>query len=596
MKNPGASRQNLTFYLILFLFSTLLGCMTYAQDHLTYLANPAGTRNRSSGYFLYLNLVNWYLWILLEPAILRLTRRFPLIGFTNVAPHIPAAFLASLAVGEVGVILKWLPLARVFSLSSAYGIFYHNRNFVDDLLWGVTGYFFFAGCATAFLVYQELESRKVAAAETDGALARAELLVLKSALASDSLLNRLDRILATLRVDPDKADRMIVRTAGKLRSLLRKRDIRNIAECLRRTPPETAFTNTQGKHTFARIWAVAITLVVGLGLIRALSHSIWSTGSFELGSMASSLRAIGLWLSWGIIAPAVYRCSLQWPLLAKRWKLSLAKHSILFLITWALISFALQSFYQRDFTGGRPLMESTIYWLSRSQFLVTFVTYWFIVFIGQAADSMARRSEQELRMHRVKGQLNRAYQDALLSQLRPHFLFNALNTVAELTHHDPEKAERMLGSIRDLLGKTLVASRGPEITLEEEMSFIEDYLRIQEIRFGDRLKVRREIAPDAREANVPLMILQPLVENSITHAFVGEAGGDITIRSNMQDHALVIDIEDSGQSGKPIVQPGIGLTNTAERLQSLYGKSALLELGTSPGGFRVRLTIPQPIG
>jgi two-component system LytT family sensor kinase len=187
---------------------------------------------------------------------------------------------------------------------------------------------------------------------------------------------------------------------------------------------------------------------------------------------------------------------------------------------------------------------------------------------------------------------------ALRAQLQPHFLFNTLNTIAELIHEAPEKAERMTLQLGELLRLALQSETQPHVALEEEMRFLKCYLQIEQERLGERLEVRWEIAEETLPARVPNFILQPLVENAIRHGIAPFArAGTVTINARKQDGNLLLQVRDDGpgigSAGKE--RPGaIGLANTRERLARLYGDRHVFEL-VDDRGVLASLTIPYAI-
>ncbi len=198
---------------------------------------------------------------------------------------------------------------------------------------------------------------------------------------------------------------------------------------------------------------------------------------------------------------------------------------------------------------------------------------------------------------RANRQLVRAELRRLRTQLNPHFLFNTLNAIAELGYENPEAADLTITQLSGLLRKSLDDSRQQEIALRDELDFLERYLAIQKTLLQDRLQVELEISDETINARVPGMILQPLVENAVTHG-VGRSGtGYVTVRSRREGELLVLEVEDNGW-GLVIADPrksgeGIGINNTRARLQYLYGESGSLELHSRPGeGLIARLNIP----
>lgn len=198
----------------------------------------------------------------------------------------------------------------------------------------------------------------------------------------------------------------------------------------------------------------------------------------------------------------------------------------------------------------------------------------------------------------LKAQLVSAELRRLRTQLNPHFLFNTLNAISELGYTDPEAADRTITQLSGLLRKSLDDSHQQEIALRDELDFLRRYLDIQQTLQRGRLHIQFDVADNALNARVPGMILQPLVENAVTHGIGrSNSGGSIRLRAQREDERLVIEIEDNGW-GLVIAAPrggreGIGIGNTRARLSYLYGELAGLELQSKPGeGLTARLYIP----
>ncbi len=197
---------------------------------------------------------------------------------------------------------------------------------------------------------------------------------------------------------------------------------------------------------------------------------------------------------------------------------------------------------------------------------------------------------------RLRTALVEAQLDALQFQLRPHFLFNTLNSVLPLIGRDPERARQMVVRLGDLLRLSLRSEETPLVTLEEEIAILEKYLSIEKVRFRDRLEVEIAIEPAVAAASVPSFLLQPLVENAIKHGLAGRAGrGRISIMARAERGQLAIRLRDNGPgpSDDHDESNGIGLRNTRRRLEALYPGAHLLELVPAPeGGCDVRIRLP----
>jgi two-component system LytT family sensor kinase len=189
--------------------------------------------------------------------------------------------------------------------------------------------------------------------------------------------------------------------------------------------------------------------------------------------------------------------------------------------------------------------------------------------------------------------------EALKSQINPHFLFNTLTSISSLIRSQPDTARTLILKLSALL-RRLMRSHQHFVTLREELESIDEYLDIEVIRFGPKLRVRKEISPDTLDVVVPSMILQPLVENSIKHGFARKVGpGVITIRSRRENGRATIEVEDDGMGFmlERLDQPmssGIGLANVRERLAVIYGDHYQFQLTSEPGrGTSARIEIPE---
>ena len=206
------------------------------------------------------------------------------------------------------------------------------------------------------------------------------------------------------------------------------------------------------------------------------------------------------------------------------------------------------------------------------------------------------RAERQLEMQRAR--LTEARLAALTNQINPHFLFNTLNSVSTLIRIDPERARGMIQRLSKILRRLLRKSENFS-SLREEITFIDDYLAIEMVRFGDKLRFEKEIDERTMDCLIPSMILQPIVENSIKHGLANKVdGGTVRVQTWLEDSRLNILIEDNG-SGIPesklgsLSQQGIGVSNVNERLRVLFGTDYRLVIDSVPGkGTRVTVLLP----
>ncbi len=183
---------------------------------------------------------------------------------------------------------------------------------------------------------------------------------------------------------------------------------------------------------------------------------------------------------------------------------------------------------------------------------------------------------------------------ALRARLDPHFLFNALNTVADLIEHDSAQAVRAVEELSRLLRAALEDSRHKTVSLEHELALVQDYLGLERLRFENRLRVTLEIGVDAAQIRIPPLLIQPLVENAVKHAVASSpTGATIVVRAREQGQHLVLTVEDDGPGSADSEGTQTGEQSVRRRLALTYGEQALIEAGPRPGGgWRVLLELP----
>jgi two-component system LytT family sensor kinase len=219
---------------------------------------------------------------------------------------------------------------------------------------------------------------------------------------------------------------------------------------------------------------------------------------------------------------------------------------------------------------------------------------------GNRLDTLHREREAIERQSRealLLQQVAEAELRALRAQINPHFLFNSLNTIADLIVRDPVRAEAMTLRLASVFRHVLAHSSRSMTTIREEMEFLRTYLYIEEARFGDRLRVNFDVAPDAAGQSIPSLILQPLVENAMKHGLGPKPGpGNIWISAQIEGDEVCVRIEDDGMgpSNAPAATDEChGLTNVAARLHTLYRDRASVKLeAREEGGARVTVRIP----
>ena len=226
---------------------------------------------------------------------------------------------------------------------------------------------------------------------------------------------------------------------------------------------------------------------------------------------------------------------------------------------------------------------------------------WMIIGVAHAIIYAERERRRQQHAQELETQLANARLHALSSQLNPHFLFNTLNSIAEMVHRDAEVADRMLMALAALLRHSLDSGQAREVTLGEELELLEHYVSIEQMRLGPRLHFDCDVASDALGARVPHLLLQPLVENAIRHAIAPRiAPGSISVRARRAGGRLLMEVEDDGdaQADPATKGAGIGLSTTRARLQGLYGPDHSFDVSRRPeGGTLARVDVPfRPSG
>ena len=350
----------------------------------------------------------------------------------------------------------------------------------------------------------------------------------------------------------------------------------------------------------------------------------WGTFGVLLGQQTYALQAgqgpMGVWshalalqlnycLVWALATPLVLRLGRRFPLVAPAqpellhgrpalWR-SLAVHLVAgvacALTVQSAHSLLLPALYPHWFPPvplsllRRSLMSTVDYGV---------ILYWVVLLIGQSVDYLRRADEARIRQAELQEQLAAAQLQALRMQMHPHFLFNALNSVAALIPEDPRVAEHMLTRLGELLRIYLRSSEVQEITLLQEIDFLRRYLEIQKLRFEERLHVHIRLDPAAESAAVPSLLLQPLVENAIVHGIADrDRDGSIEIDVAVEGAELSLRVADNGgDCGEPAPagwREGTGLGNTRRRLERLYGTRHVFSVeALANGGVCASIRIP----
>ena len=348
-----------------------------------------------------------------------------------------------------------------------------------------------------------------------------------------------------------------------------------------------------------------------LWLETALIFAAWTVFGLLLanqGYMQSQLRGQSVpWVRvlrpglldaylWAFATLAIFWLARRFPLEPGRMVRSIAVHLVAAVVlSLARAGFMVELSRHVDWLGARSFSRQ--FWGTSS---LNFLFYGLLLGIAHAALYHARYREREHAAERLAAGLSEARLHALKMQLQPHFLFNTLNAISALIPTEAKPARRMLARLGDLLRITLEHEETQEVTLREELAFLEPYLEIEQARLEDRLTVVMKIAPETLDACVPHLVLQPLVENAIRHGIAPriEPGRvEISATRGRDERFLHLEVRDDGRGvdrdHEVRTRRGVGLTNIRSRLEQLYDGEHRFELGNHPeAGVVVRITLP----
>ncbi len=357
----------------------------------------------------------------------------------------------------------------------------------------------------------------------------------------------------------------------------------------------------------ARIVGIAVVICSVIGLLEATQVYFMSA---RAGRPLSWTRSVGATMpSWFVLAamvPFVVAVARRFPLETLRRPSTVIAH-VLAAVAYSLLNLALSGWIS-DFVlydGVAVGFLQNLWRLIAQYFTVVLVQYFSVVGVYYAFMYNKRYREKEraaaelaLRTSQLEASLSRANLEALRMQLNPHFLFNTLNTVSVLAlKGEKQRVSRMLSRLSDLLRLSLENDR-QTLSLKEELEFLDRYMEIEQVRFKDRLSVSIDVDPAAYDAEVPSLLLQPIVENAVKYGFSQTIGpGEISITARIDGDFVEITVTDTGP-GMPESRvhgsgTGVGLANTRARLEQLYGRNYTLELSNRPeGGAHVRVRFP----
>ena len=313
------------------------------------------------------------------------------------------------------------------------------------------------------------------------------------------------------------------------------------------------------------------------------------------------LLPLTLWWSWGIVTPLILWADQQIPVSSKQLARRVLAHlvpSVLVASVYVYVLGAVRASFGIGEWNGLPSIRFLANAL-RGMFLWNWLNYWLILGAWQAYRYYDHYISAELRLERLQKNFSQARLNALRMQLDPHFLFNALNTISSQVERDPKLARGMIEHLGDLLRLSVESRDRQEVPLAEEMAFLEHYLAIQKIRFGDHLRIETQIAPEVKYASVPCLFVQPLVENAIRHGISRRAsGGTVIVSARPDGNRLDIRVLDDGvglPAGWTLENSGgVGLSVTRQRVAGLYpdGETSFAVNRRAGGGTEVEISLP----
>ena len=298
---------------------------------------------------------------------------------------------------------------------------------------------------------------------------------------------------------------------------------------------------------------------------------------------------------WGVLTPLTLWLARRWPLNIEALRSNLPRH-----IAASVLLASIQLLVEASFGWWRHshiLFSEALrhYFTQHAQ--ISLLTYWVLVGSMKVRTIYDESRMRTLRFSQIEAKLTQIKLEALRGQLQPHFLFNTLQAATTLIYEDPEGAEEILLSLSELLRFSLEELRDQEVPLGQEIRFLRAYLAIQQRRFGDRLRCDVRIDEDLHDLAVPSLLLQPLVENAIRHGIGAHNGSDfVSVAASREGDRLRIEIRNQNSvlvETADHLSYGVGLTNTTERLEQLYGHRHSIKIQTlEPKGVEVVVSLP----
>jgi signal transduction histidine kinase len=318
------------------------------------------------------------------------------------------------------------------------------------------------------------------------------------------------------------------------------------------------------------------------------------------------------WLPWFLLAPVVAWVAKRVPIRPERWLWPICANILTFLAISAVhaLGIAYGYYYFGDVNAAmstyEPWQHSGHFLFGDNLFLFEVIVYSVLASNLNMGNFHQMMRQQEIDAARLRETLAELKLQTLRMQINPHFLFNALNAVTVLVQkNETDRAVEAINRIASFFRRTLEGTADQWVPLERELAMATEYLAISKVRYGERLHVVEECAPEVKRVPVPTMLLQPLIENAVVHGIAEKRGHcALAVRCRQAADRLAIEISDDGagcaMQDNPQFKEGTGLTNVRLRLQQLYGDNHAFSIESRPGdGTRVTITVPMqpsPVG
>jgi hypothetical protein len=511
------------------------------------------------------NLLVWTLWLAFAPIIYWLFHEILKVRRGK------TVLMILLVIGSAVIhqmIHHWIFLSRITYMRVA---------------WGSLMVSMFLGFVYAMKLQKDRSDAEAQATRIEKEIEDAKLLHVRTELKPDELVERLRRAKKTIRSDPEAADQQLADLADHLRATLK-----TIAGKLHSFEPRTVNRNP-GRPRIV-LWIVlfsASSMVLGVWITAARILDdvyVWKYISLPWDAYWN------LWLSWfgvTLLTPLVF-----W--LSRRFEPT--KNFVIHFVACILFYCAVNIGLQLNGTSIGPWQTIPVNALSSGiVWGFKFDVYGAVLIAAVTLTRLESKLQEEIRVARTEVLLVSAQLQALNMQLQPHFLFNSLNSIIELIHQNQKQAEELITRLEQFFVMTLQVQYVQDVPLRKELEFVQCYLDMQKVRFPKRLNFAMNIDEKSINTRVPVLILQPLVENAIRHGIAQNiSAGEIFIESKQDHQTLQLKVRDTGPGLTPKnIQEGIGFSNTRYRLIQMYGDQFRFEMqNEQTGGLVVSLEIP----